>query len=102
MKYYKSIKGKRVVCSSTNPNPKAFAEITKAEYEAVLRKKEIRFEIAHLKVQIAKTDYVVIKIAEETDAQKIAALREEYATVIESRKNIRARINELEAELEIE
>ena len=64
-----------------------------------LAKREKRNQIAQLKSELAKTDYVVIKIAESDDQEEIAALREEYATVIAHRKELRAQINELEAQL---
>lgn len=51
-------------------------------------------EIRELKDQLRETDYAVIKIAEG------AATAEEYSEVIAQREVWRARINELEAELE--
>ena len=63
--------------------------------EAELAKKR---QIASLKRELANTDWVVIKIAEETDAEKIAALREKYAEVIAHRISVRAQINALEEE----
>lgn len=50
-------------------------------------------EIFLLKAQLRETDYVVIKIAEG------AATTEEYSEVITQRESWRARINELEAQL---
>ena len=50
-------------------------------------------EIFLLKAQLRETDYVVIKIAEG------AANIEEYSEVITQRESWRARINELEAQL---
>lgn len=47
-------------------------------------------EIAELKAKLAATDYVVIKIAEGS------ATPEEYADIIEQRRQWRERINELE------
>lgn len=48
-------------------------------------------EIGELKAKLAASDYAVIKIAEG------AATAEEYADLIKSRQEWRARINELEA-----
>ena len=50
-------------------------------------------KINQLKQQLGNTDYVVIKIAEGV------ATFEEYIEVLEQRKQWRAEINELEAEL---
>lgn len=65
-----------------------------------IAKREKKRQIAQLKSELASTDYVVVKIAESDDPDEIAALREEYATVIAHRKELRAQINELEGELE--
>lgn len=62
-------------------------------------KAETKRRIGELKRFLNETDWVVIKIAEETDATKIAALREKYASVIADRISIRAEINELEEQL---
>ena len=51
-------------------------------------------EIAKLKQFLADTDYVVIKIAEGS------ATVEEYAEIIEQRRQARARINDLEGNVE--
>ena len=51
-------------------------------------------EIFRLKAQLRETDYVVIKIAEG------AATTEEYSEVIAQRETWRARINELEVQLD--
>lgn len=51
-------------------------------------------EIIELKKKLTETDYAVIKIAEG------AATPEEYADIIGQRATWRARINELEAELD--
>lgn len=51
-------------------------------------------EVAELKSKLTATDYVVIKIAEG------AATPEEYADIIGKRATWRARINELETELD--
>ncbi len=48
-------------------------------------------EIGELKAKLAASDYAIIKIAEG------AATAEEYADLIKSRQEWRARINELEA-----
>ena len=57
-----------------------------------------RKEISHLKAFLNSTDWIICKIAEETDADEIAALRTKYASVIAERKSARSRINELEGE----
>lgn len=49
-----------------------------------------RQEISEMKAELAASDYVAAKIAEG------AATREEYASVLERRAGLRARINELE------
>lgn len=58
--------------------------------QAVLAQREIFV----LKAQLRETDYVVIKIAEG------AATTEEYSEVIAQRETWRARINELEVQLD--
>ena len=93
MKYFKSKLRKRVVCSSTNPNPKAFKEITKKEYDAEMEKKAKRIRILELKRLLAKTDYEAIKYAEgEMSA-------EDYEPYKIQRRAYRSEINELEASL---
>ena len=52
-------------------------------------------EIAQLKAKLNETDYVVAKIAEGVST------KEDYAEVLEDRQEWRARINELEAEIQI-
>ena len=64
-----------------------------------LHQREINGEIAHAKAYLRETDWVIVKIAEETNPDEIAALREKYADVIEQRKAKRAEINELEGNL---
>ena len=103
--YYKSKKGNKVLCLDHpieedlryNKNTSLWQEATQSDYETYVTKKNARIEIAHLEKELANTDWVVVKIAEETDASEIAALRVKYAPVIASRKANRARINELEA-----
>lgn len=51
-------------------------------------------EIAQLKAKLNETDYVVAKIAEGVST------KEDYAEVLEDRQEWRARINELEAEIQ--
>jgi len=65
--------------------------------EIALHEKEQ--QIARLKGFLKETDWVVIKIAEETDPDMIASLRTKYANVISERISARASINELEATL---
>lgn len=60
--------------------------------EDTIRQEEIA-EIAELKANLLQTDYMVIKIAEG------AATKEEYQDSINLRASWRARINELEEEL---
>ena len=87
----------------------AYEEITAEEWDALLPKpveptaeqlaeRAKQNQIAEAKAFLASTDWVVVKIAEETDAEEIAALREKYASVITERKAKRALINELEGE----
>lgn len=64
-----------------------------------LAKREIKRQIAQLKGQLKETDWVVVKIAEETDPEIIASLREKYAEIITGRKAAREQINELEESL---
>ena len=56
--------------------------------------------IGFLKGELARTDYVVIKIAEADSKAKQDAIREEYAEVIANRIAWREEINELLAEVE--
>lgn len=62
--------------------------------EAELEIKAAETEIAQLKSKLNETDYVVAKIAEGV------ATKDEYADVLENRQACRARINELEAEIQ--
>lgn len=64
----------------------------------------IEYQISELKQKLAKTDYVVTKIAEAqvTGVEMIAEDSERYAEVILERQQWRAQINELEAQLETE
>ena len=102
MTYYKSKKGNRVLCLEhelDSSKAKFFDKISKSTYETELAKKEKRKVIENLKKTLARTDWVIVKIAEETDSEVIEELREKYADVITERKNARQYINELEAEL---
>ena len=58
-----------------------------------LRKHHVRRDINRLKAELARTDYVVIKIAEGVSTA------EEYTEVIAHRAELRERINALEEEL---
>ena len=105
MYYYKSKKGNKVLCLphpiSEDPRYKhsanAWEVATLGDYENYIAKKNARIEIAQLERELATTDWVVVKIAEETDPSEIAALRTKYGEIILARKAKRARINELEA-----
>lgn len=57
-------------------------------------REEIEGEIRGHKIYLRDTDYIALKLAEGE------ATQEEYATVLTARKNARAEINALEAELE--
>lgn len=114
-KYYKTKDGKGWFGFRPNVSDEELAEkyvgVTEQEWKEhlaslhheptpeQLAKREKRKQIANLKTELAKTDYVVIKIAESDDEEEIAALREEYATVIAHRKELRAQINELENQI---
>ena len=88
-----------------------YVEITRAEWDALtvvppyepteeeLHREELKRQVSSLKAELAKTDYVVIKIAESDDTDEIAALRTEYASVIAHRKEVRSQINDLLEEL---
>lgn len=59
----------------------------------------IKAEINELKGKLSSTDYIVLKIAEETaygNAETVSKLKETYATELTNRKVWRDRINELE------
>lgn len=58
------------------------------------RPDEIESEINELKLKLSQTDYVVMKIAEGVSD------KEEYHSVLESRKRWRNKINELRKELD--
>jgi len=102
--YYKSKKGNKVLCLdhpiSEDPRYKHSAHLFEAatlgEYENYVAAKNAKIEIAHLEKELAATDWVIVKIAEETDPSEIAALRTKYGEIILARKVKRARINELE------
>ena len=63
-----------------------------------IAEQEKQRQIGALKAYLRNTDWVICKIAEETDEEVIASLREKYASVIAERKAKRAEINELESE----
>ena len=67
-------------------------EISKKEYDA-------HSQIFVLKKEIARTDYIACKLAEAETEQQRTALRQEYATQLARRAEIRAQINELEESL---
>lgn len=109
--FYKTENGKGWLADYVPHNEEGLVAITKEEWNehcASLHheptaeqkaKAETKRRIGELKRFLNETDWVVIKIAEETDATKIAALREKYASVIADRISIRAEINELEEQL---
>ena len=105
--YYKSKKGNKVLCldhpieqdSRYSHCISLFLIANESDYQRYVAQKEARIEISRLERELATTDWVVVKIAEETDAEEIEALRSKYAEVITARKAKRARINELEASL---
>ena len=110
--YYKTQDGKGWLKDNVPHKDERYIEITEEEWnehlvsiqpkeptEEELALREKKRHIANLQAFLRETDWVVVKIAEETDASEIAALREKYANVILERKNAREQINELEAEL---
>ena len=112
--YYKSKNGKGYLNLKTplsKEEAKNYIQITKEQFDKEtyvaphkatpeeLAAQEKARTIAQLKDELASTDYVVIKIAESDDADEIAALRTEYASVIAHRKQVRTQINELESNL---
>lgn len=114
--YYKRQDGKgtwnlKTPLSETKAQEYGAIEITEAEWKELqpIQKpyvptaeekaaQEKKARIIKLKAELAATDYVVIKIAESDVAEEIAALRQEYASIIAHRKEVRAQINELEGE----
>lgn len=57
-------------------------------------------QIAEYKYILSSTDYIIPKIQEASIlGDDVEALKTQYATQLEQRKNARARINELEAQL---
>ncbi len=114
--YYKTKDGKGLLnlkfpLSKEEIKEKKYEEITAEEFASLQpqpheptaaerAKQEKLREIATLKGELAKTDYVVIKIAECETVEEQSALRTEYASVIADRKAKRTRINALLEELE--
>lgn len=107
-KYYKKKDGSAWLNFKPTENLNDYVEITEKQWnnhiqsiknhqpsEPALKRREI----AQLKSFLSSTDWIITKIAEETDPEEIASLRSKYASVITERKAARARINELEAEL---
>ena len=107
--YYKAKSGKgylNLKSPLSKKELKDYDEITKEVFDAETyhephvetakekAAREKKQEIARLKKQLADTDYCVSKIAEGV------ATAEEYADVLTQRAEWRARINELEGELE--
>lgn len=107
--FYKTADNKCWVGDYIKHNENGLIAISKAEWDAhiasmqpreltakELELKEKRKQIAQAKQYLASTDWVVIKIAESTDENEIAELRQKYADVITERKAKRQLINELE------
>jgi len=105
--YYKSKKGNKVLCldhpieqdSRYSHCSHSFLIANESDYQRYVAQKEARIEIAHLKKELATTDWVVIKISESTDESEILSLRSKYEEIISERRAKRARINELEETL---
>lgn len=105
MYYYKSKKGNKVLCLEHpieedlrySKNASLWQEATQSDYENFVAQNNARIEIAHLEKELERTDWIIVKIAEEIDSTAIANLRSKYASVIDKRKIARARINQLEA-----
>jgi hypothetical protein len=85
-------------------NIEGAVEITEAEWLEHIQSRETHESTADLekkkqireaKAFLAKTDYIVIKIAEAETEEEKAALCAEYASVIAERKAERALVNEL-------
>lgn len=97
MYYYKN-KANKVIALETSikddvrykQSYKIWSSATEKEYQSYLARQNAFREIDELKTKLAQTDYVAIKIAEGV------ASKDEYATVLATRKSQRARINELE------
>ena len=95
MNYYKTKKGYKVIeidcdIKQYTNSPDAWTNATESEYNTYVSKQTAKREIEDLKQKLATTDYVAIKIAEGE------ASKSEYATILATRKEQRARINELE------
>lgn len=67
--------------------------------EEELKRKRAISQINEYKQLLRNSDYVVIKIAEAETEEEKATLRNEYAEIINQRKQWRVLINELEAQL---
>ena len=80
----------------------AMSDEEKAEYDLNKKKTALNNEIWENKTYLSETDYIVTKINEVmatgTD-EEIAEIKAKYADILAKRKEARARINELEAEL---
>lgn len=109
--YYKTEDGKGWLKDNVPHVDPKYIEITEQEWnehlaslhheptQEQLALRETKKRIANLKAFLKETDWVIVKIAEETDPEVVEELREKYADVIAERKNARQYINELEAEL---
>ena len=96
MKYYKNEYGELFTSETDRED---LIAITKKEYDALAHKKEVCAQLAALKFELKRTDYVVIKIAEAATQEDANALRQEYSDVIAHRISTREQINQLELEL---
>ena len=110
--FYKTKDGKGWLADYEPRKDENLVEITKAEWDghiaslhrepsaAQIAKREKKQQIAAAKSYLSSTDWIIVKIAEETDAEAQAALRTKYASEIAERKAKRELINHLEGELE--
>jgi malonyl CoA-acyl carrier protein transacylase len=65
----------------------------------VSKEEHIRNQINNLLIQLAATDYIVLKITEAETEEEKQALREKYAKQLNNRKFWREQINSLENQL---
>lgn len=81
----------------------AMSDEEKAEYDLNKKKMSIENEIWEKKQYLSESDYIITKINEVmatgTD-EEISDVKTKYAEELTKRKEARARVNELEAELE--
>lgn len=110
--YYKEIEGNSTLnLKSPLEDATGYEEITEQEFNEIEEQKNQEFfgpnkdvvdEINHLKLQLSQTDYIALKLAEalaDDNQSLINQIKTDYATELNNRKVWRARINELEAQL---